>query len=686
MTQPMAQATATTESRFSEAVSTFRSGDFQSALAMFAPFVVADDWFVRAYPYLHELRLHLVTSLPSNQAAKIREADSAALLRFNALQKDPPIPVVPEEDAVRGARPYDSGFDPHSGELEIDLDTDSIDWLSPRRGVPDGGAGRRGGDFHNFEERRGDVGGTNPRSARRGEPTTIQEAGPTTPQPVVTVKRTPHIGVDRDLPLQPGTEFNINVYLDSSAPLAGETSRTVEAAAGSTVLATIFTSSHFRLKGATNVTFVLRQEDLRIALPPIEAIVEPLESWTDGIAFIGVNFFVDARSVGQVTRTIEVTGRTTPETPPANNTVAVPSNGAPLADLTVTITADPSRDGRSFWCFVSTPHLDKYREPITGTWNLQSTTQQLVSGFMARFTAAGTPRTQLIAELKGVGTILFDSSPEVFREVFWALIDANKPLKTIAIVSAEPFIPWELMIPYRSVPSYARRLPLGVEFEIGRWTDEKTVAPAWSLRITDSSIIAPAYTGTMILKNSLNEANMVAEQYPGDIIRPASFESVGKELGTVARSLIHFICHGKDTAAGIQCIRLDNNEELSSSNILGIDGLGELFARTRPVVFLNACEIGRTVPSLVGLGGFVASFIKLGAIAVIAPLWSVEDTIAHEIATLFYQEIKQNPGQTVAQIFKKVRAKGYDPASGRDTYVAYCFYGDPSAKVAVAGA
>lgn len=681
----MAQATATTESRFSEAVSAFRSGDFQSALTMFAPFELADDWFIRAYPYLHELRLHLVTSLPSDQAAKIKEADNAALLRFNALQKDPAIPVAADEDAVRGPRPYDPGFTPHSGELEIDLDTDRIDWLSPRRGVPDGGGGRRGGDFHNFEVRRSDVGEPNPRSASRGEPTTIQEAGPTAPQPVVTVKRTPHIGVDKDLPLQPGTEFNINVYLDSSAPLAGETSRAVEAAAGSTVLATIFVSSHFRLKGTTNVSFLLRQEDLRIALPPIEAIVEPMESWTDGIAFIGVNFFVDARSVGQVTRTIEVTGRATPEIQPASNTVVVPSNGAPFADLTVTITADPSRDGRSFWCFVSTPHLDKYREPITGPWNLQSTTQQLVSGFMARFTAAGTPRAQLIAELKGVGTILFDSSPEVFREVFWALIDANKPFKTIAIVSAEPFIPWELMIPYRSVPSYARRLPLGVEFEIGRWTDEKTVAPAWSLRITDSSIIAPAYTGMMILKNSLNEANMVAEQYPGDIIRPASFESVGKELGTVARSLIHFICHGKDTAAGIQCIRLDNNEELSSSNILGIDGLGELFARTRPVVFLNACEIGRTVPSLVGLGGFVASFIKLGATAVIAPLWSVEDTIAHEIATLFYQEIKQNPGQTVAQIFKKVRAKGYDPASGRDTYVAYCFYGDPSAKVAVAG-
>ena len=306
----------------------------------------------------------------------------------------------------------------------------------------------------------------------------------------------------------------------------------------------------------------------------------------------------------------------------------------------------------------------------------------MVRGFMDRFTAAGTPREQLISELKGVGVILFDTSPDVFRDVFWALIDAKAPLQTIAIVSAEPFVPWELMVPNRSVPSFERRLPLGVEFNIGRWTDERTIAPSRSLHIVDSSVIAPAYSGTMILQNSLAEANMVVAQYPGDVIRPAPFASVGKELGTVSRSLIHFVCHGKDTTSGVQCIRLDNNEELSSSNILGIEGLGELFAKKRPVVFLNACEVGRTTPSLVGLGGFVASFIKLGATAVIAPLWSVEDSIAHEIATLFYQEIKRDPSQTISAIFKKVRAKGYDPASGRDTYVAYCFYGDPSARLA----
>ncbi len=74
---------------------------------------------------------------------------------------------------------------------------------------------------------------------------------------------------------------------------------------------------------------------------------------------------------------------------------------------------------------------------------------------------------------------------------------------------------------------------------------------------------------------------------------------------------------------------------------------------------------------------------EYGATAVIAPLWSVEDKIAHEIAVLFYQEIKNNPSQTVSEIFKKVRAKGYDPMTGRDTYVAYCFYGDPNAKIEI---
>lgn len=80
-----------------------------------------------------------------------------------------------------------------------------------------------------------------------------------------------------------------------------------------------------------------------------------------------------------------------------------------------------------------------------------------------------------------------------------------------------------------------------------------------------------------------------------------------------------------------------------------------------------------------GLGGFAAVFIELGASAVIAPLWSVKDEIAHKIAEEFYRRIKKEPKTPLAEIFRTIREKAYDPESGEDTYAAYCFYGDPAA-------
>ena len=105
----------------------------------------------------------------------------------------------------------------------------------------------------------------------------------------------------------------------------------------------------------------------------------------------------------------------------------------------------------------------------------------------------------------------------------------------------------------------------------------------------------------------------------------------------------------------------------------------DMFEKTHPLVFLNACEIGRTTPALVGIGGFAKAFLELGASAVIAPLWSVKDGIAHEIADTFYNRVKAEPKTPFADILRDLRGKAYDAAKAEDTYAAYCFYGDPAA-------
>jgi hypothetical protein len=357
-------------------------------------------------------------------------------------------------------------------------------------------------------------------------------------------------------------------------------------------------------------------------------------------------------------------------------------NGLPPADLTVTVVADRSfNDGRHFWCSVSTPHLPPYRRRVTSPWILKDVTQRIVAAFMDKFTSADTRKAQLISELSGAGVLLFEASPEIFQKVFWALIDEGVPIRTIAIVSEEPFIPWELMIPGRLVEGryQERENPLGVDFDIGRWTDERIIAPARQIVLSDSHVVAPTYEGEMELDQAAAEAQMVFAQYPGTPITPTNFEGLEAALGGVGRSLVHFVCHGKDEPSGLQAIHLEAGDELTSASILRMKGVSKIFAERRPVVFMNACEVGRGAPALVGLGGFVSSFIRLGATAVIAPLWSVEDSAAHAIAEEFYRTVRERPGTPFSRIFSEIRAKAYDRSVGEDTYAAYCFYGDPYA-------
>lgn len=79
-------------------------------------------------------------------------------------------------------------------------------------------------------------------------------------------------------------------------------------------------------------------------------------------------------------------------------------------------------------------------------WNIRRS-EAIVAKFMQGFTDPTTKASGLIAALPGAGKELFDASPAVFQEAFWELMTGGKPPATIAIVSEEPFIPWELMVP-----------------------------------------------------------------------------------------------------------------------------------------------------------------------------------------------------------------------------------------------
>jgi hypothetical protein len=501
------------------------------------------------------------------------------------------------------------------------------------------------------------------------------------------VRRTPHMEFDYDRDpssaLMPDTtpvDFWVSVYLDTEAARAGEDTIDVVVPDRTEVIVLLLTSEHFIIASNLRCSLFITADQKRIGPVRYHLLLKPkhelpIASPPSIIAL----FFHDGRPVGKVSRSPVIEGVAT--APPPTASARLEIEAAQAADLVITIVESNAHDGRQFFCTVRTPLLDGFVREVSEPWNLPSVTQVLVRAYMDRFTARNLTSGQLIAELKGAGIQLFQASPKIFQKAFWQLVDSGKSFGDIAIVSEEPFIPWELMIPCRVRDGRTQKWdePLGVKFRIGRWIAGDIVSPRQKISLVDSYVIAPQYTGNLALQLSAAEIQLVLAVFTGNPIQPASFEEIERQLNSQGRTLLHFVCHGKDNAGGLQTIYLENKEELSSTTILGMQGLSKAFAEKRPLVFLNACEVGRTTAALMGLGGFAKSFIDLGASAVIAPLWSVKDKIAHEVAKEFYQHVKNEPDKPFAEILRDLRAKAYQ-SGAEDTYAAYCFYGDPRAS------
>ena len=362
--------------------------------------------------------------------------------------------------------------------------------------------------------------------------------------------------------------------------------------------------------------------------------------------------------------------------------------GAAPPDLLVRITATAANDGRSFMCEV----LERGGEPGPGPepWILRDAAPSLVAARLAEFTAGDMTARQRRDVLVGAGRELFDVAPARFQQVLWRLVDEGRPPRSIFVCSEEPAIPWELMVPNRTLASGPElHEPLGVAYAFGRWVGDPASdprlgnalqAPIQVAPFERSVVIAPVYTGNQFLKWSEAEADLVAELFPGERLAPADYDRIDTGLASATAGLLHFVGHGRAEAELAQVLVLEGRQSLSSTALRGMEGARSFGRRCHPAVFLNACEVGRLQPALTGADGFATAFIRDGARCVIAPLWSVKDSIAHEVATAFYRQHAADPSRPLGEVFQTIRRRAYGPDGGEDSYAAYAFFGDPLSR------
>ena len=513
--------------------------------------------------------------------------------------------------------------------------------------------------------------------------------------PLVHVRRTPHLGLAEDLHLKPKDTLEIPVYLDTKAATKGqlvddlsitvpENMRTI------TLDVHLLTSQHLKILSSSNLPLVFdRMEDeskpvtFEVQVLDSEALLAIQdETFDPRRAFVCAAFYYNGRPSGKVTAilSIDLPAHRVQEPPP------IEPSGPPTDFFHADVSAhspeflvnviDVEKDGRNFKVMLQSPLLGG--STPWEDWKLATVSKEIVLTHLRNFTTAVKGQRAMVDRLQGAGARFFDAAPEIFKNTLWRLIDEGRPPARITIVSEEPYIPWELMVPHRD-KKY--REALGVEFVVGRWTTDRNTSAAQTLEFEPGWIIAPAYKGDDALPNTEIEI-----RYLSDLgvkrIKPAEYEKLREILLDQPLSLLHFAGHGK-TDGEDQCLQLEG-ENIVPGQLLGIAMEDRRpFAGARPLVFLNACEAGQPTRALIGIGGFPHEFALLGAGGVVAPLWAVADRSAHKVATEFYDAIRSEARPSLAEALAAIRRKAYkDPnAKGDDTYAAYCYYGDPLARL-----
>lgn len=355
---------------------------------------------------------------------------------------------------------------------------------------------------------------------------------------------------------------------------------------------------------------------------------------------------------------------------------ALPLEGAP--DLVVTVARGNDEAGRRLQWTAESPHAEVVvpQAPVVKVLSEQS------AGDWARRVMVGVEQhsapDDLPGYLRGIQIMVGDHVP---AEIWAALASAAAvaPHPAVLLTTDDPFVPWELAkVPQ---PWDAERADLlGAQCSLGRWTyrsDQPEPNPTHTLDVAKVAVVKGTYRGAAQLPEAEAEADHIAARYEGVLVAAELPAVLNCIKGDPEADVLHFAVHGRLDVTGLQDgILMTDKRALSPETILGQEA-----ARPR-LVFINACQVGQGQQMLGDVAGVVPSFIRIGAQAVIAPLWKVDDVAAREFAERLYNAMAA--GRRVADVLAQERAAAAGAGvagTPQSTVLAYLFFGHPRLTV-----
>ncbi|MCB0185378.1 MAG: CHAT domain-containing protein [Caldilineaceae bacterium] len=295
-------------------------------------------------------------------------------------------------------------------------------------------------------------------------------------------------------------------------------------------------------------------------------------------------------------------------------------------------------------------------------------------------------------------------------------------VRTIQLVSDEPWIPWELVKPYddEDPTNFVDDDFLALRYDLARWFTPAP-APAPAIAIDSLACIAPADSGLPAAQQELTFLQQLAttrhlHDYTPEIANKVAVEALLRTPEPPIR-LWHFACHGdfaanapgqsplllagsaaatRGTAEGnSRAVTLISTTNTSTSHIASrhqqlrpnyfVGPVTTRLKHDRPFVFLNACRVGSGGMGLTGVGGWAKVLVAdCGVGALLAPLWTINDTYANEFAELFYGALAA-PATTVATATRQTRLELRRRHPNDPLWLAYSLYAHPNARITLGG-
>ena len=364
-------------------------------------------------------------------------------------------------------------------------------------------------------------------------------------------------------------------------------------------------------------------------------------------------------------------------------------NPPPPADLVLRVVRTAEANGLSFVVSSSLSQLPLRSQPVGDLKLTEKDPQAFFTNRLQRLSdlAAALPDSttdgRMVKEIESLGEGLFELLiPPPLQKIYWEqikpLIDKGE-LKTMLILSDEPWIPWELIKPYfwNDASNTEEKADFLVEqVALSRWLP-RPLPPA--LEVTAAALVAPdvnlpSVQAETTFFTELSSQHHVTLQGPLD-----ERDKVIDSLRDGEFQILHFATHGSFDAANADQSELTLADgSLTPADLMGGDLRG--IRMRRPLVFLNACHSGQVALSLTGVGGWADKFFREArASAFVGTLWEVSDELAAEFAGSFYTALAE--GKTLGEALRAARQQIREKEKANPTWLAYSLYGDPNGKV-----